>query len=354
MSGTYYVGIDVHKKTLVIAVIGAQGEMVSEETIDADHDALLLWLKRNRRRGALRVALEASGSSPWVTYLLIDEGIDVTPAHPNHIRAIAETKRKCDRLDARKLAELLRLGVLRSVHIPKPEDRATRALLRQMRRLVETRTSAKNTITSLLAEIGKRSPWTDVFGKRGRQWLAGLDLDPEYLVIVDQELAQIDLVTQQLKDLDKALENALKDSPLHTLVRTIPGVGPRLGAAIALEFGDVRRFATAKAAACYTGLIPSTYQSGEKRRGGKITKEGNAILRWALVQAVLQQVRVDEGAKKRYVRLRNRIKRPKARIAMARRLAVAIWHMAKTGEAYRQEPTPEPVKRGRKRGAATA
>jgi transposase len=159
-------------------------------------------------------------------------------------------------------------------------------------------------------------------------------------MIVDQELAQMDLLTEQLAVIDEHLELAMKASSFYALLRTIPGVGPRLGAAIALEFGDVRRFKSARAAACYTGLIPSTYQSGEKCLGGRITKQGNSTLRWALVQAALLLCRLDDGAKRQYTRLRNRLKRPKARVAMARHLAVAIWHMAKTGEVYRACKSP--------------
>ncbi len=353
MTTRYYVGFDVHKKTIVICVLDREGKVIRQETIHSRREALLEWIGQRRDPSRTRVALEASGSSAWVTYVLLAEGFDVVPVHPSHVRAIAETKRKSDRLDARKLAELLRAGVLRSVHIPSEDDRATRSLLRQMRRLVCAKTRAKSTVTSLLCELGQVCPWSDPFGKRGRAWLTRFDLAPEYRVIVEQQLAQIDLLEKQLKDLDKCLENALRASPLYELLQTIPGVGVRLGAAIALEFGDIRRFETPKAAACYTGLIPATFQSGEKRRGGRITKEGNSTLRWALVQAALQLVRLDAGAKQRYVKLRNRIKRSKARVAIARHLAVAIWHMAQTGEAYRASGAPKrPVKR-RARAAST-
>ena len=165
-------------------------------------------------------------------------------------------------------------------------------------------------------------------------------LRAEYRMIVDQELEQIDLLTRQVKQLEPQLAAAVESLPLYTLARTTPGIGPQLGAAIALEFGDMSRFKTAKAAASYSGLIPATFQSGESRRGGRITREGNSVLRWALVQAVMQLVRLDPGAKQRYVRLRNRIKRYKARVAMARQLAVVLWHMARTGEAYRRGEAP--------------
>lgn len=346
MRPTYYVGFDVHKRSIVIAVKDQKGKLIGMLTIPATREALARWICEWRERAELRVVLEASGSSAWVTYFLLKERIHVTAVHPNHVRAIAETKRKSDRLDAQKLAELHRAGVLHPVHIPSEEHRATRSLLRQVQRLVRSRTRAKNTVTSLLTELGHVSPWSDTFGKKSRRWIDTLPLDPEYVVIVNQQLEQIELLTKQITDLEGCLENAMQASPFYVLLRTIPGVGPRLGAAIALEFGDVRRFATPKAAACYTGLIPSTYQSGEKRRGGGITREGNSVLRWALVQAIMQLVRVDPGAKQRYTRLRNRIKRPRARIAMARQLAVTIWHMGRTGEAYRvSEPRPKLRKR---------
>lgn len=346
MAQRYFAGLDVHKKTIVIAVIDDNCRPVERVTIKADRAELASWLGRWRRK-SMRIALEASGSSAWVTYFLLDAERDVTPVHPNHVRAIAETKRKSDRLDAMKLAELLKAGVLRPVHVPSFEERATRALVRQVQRLVKTKTRAKNAVTSLLAEHGYAAPVADPFGKRGRIWLASLPLRDEYRLIVDQQLAQIALLTEQLAVLDKRLTAAVAGNPFHELVRTIPGVATRLAPAIVLETGDIRRFKTGKAAACYSGTIPATYQSGEKERGGGITKEGNPILRWALVQAVMQLIRLDPGAKARYTKLRNRLKKHKARIAMARRLMVTLWHMAKTGEAYRREDPPpkKPKKR---------
>lgn len=340
MATDYFIGLDVHKRTIVTAIVDRDGKLLGGATLKSTRAELLEWIEPWLAKGSVRIALESSGSSAWVTYALLDAEQDVTPVHPRHVRAIAETKQKSDRLDARKLAELLRLGALRSVNIPTREARASRALVRQMRRLVNARTRAKNTITSVTAEHGLDCPWTDAFGKNGRRWLMGLTLRAEYRMIVDQELEQIDLLTRQVKQLEQQLAAAVESLPLHTLARTVPGIGSQLGAAIALEFGDMSRFKTAKAAASYSGLIPATFQSGESRRGGGITREGNAVLRWALVQAVMQLIRLDPGAKQRYVRLRNRLKRYKARIAMARQLAVVLWHMARTGEAYRRGEPP--------------
>ena len=351
MKTTYYIGLDVHKRTIVTAIIDRKGKHLGGETLEATRPVLLALISRWGKPEATRIALEASGSSAWVTYALLGAGYDVTAVHPRHVRAIAETKQKSDRLDAGKLAELLRLGALRGVKIPSEQERASRALVRQMRRLVTARTRAKNTVTSVATELGHVCPWTDAFGKSGRRWLAGLDLAPEYRLIVDQELEQIDLLTRQVAALEPQLAVAVQPNPLYALARTVPGVGPQLGAAIALEFGDLRRFRDAKAAASYSGLIPATFQSGESRRGGGITREGNPILRWALVQAAIQLVRLDPGAKERYVRLRNRIKRHKARVAIARHLAVVLWHMARTGEAYRRsaDPPPKPPARRKPR-----
>jgi transposase len=340
MTADYFIGLDVHKKTIVAAIVDSKGERLEGATLGVSAAELLEWIEPWSAAGPVRIALEASGSSPWVTYALLGAGYDVTPVHARGVRMIAETKKKSDRLDAGKLAELLRLGALRGVHVPSVEDRASRALARQLRRLVGTRTRAKNTVTGVLTEHGHVCPWTDAFGKSGRRWIAGVNLMAEYRTIVNQELEQIDLVTRQIGELESRLAGAVETNPLYALARTIPGVGPQLGAVIALEFGELQRFDTAKAAASYSGLIPSTFQSGESRRGGGITREGNPKLRWALVQAALQLVRLDAGAKKRYEKLRDRIKRHKARVAMARHLAVVLWHMARTGEAYRTGKTP--------------
>lgn len=355
MATTYWIGLDVHKRTIVTAVVDGDGKRAGGATLKPSRAELLEWIGRWAETGEVRIALESSGSSAWVTYTLLDAEYDVIAVHPGHVRAIAETKQKSDRLDAGKLAELHRLGALRGVRIPEEGERASRALSRQLRRLVGCRTRAKNTVTSVLTELNHVCRWTDTFGKSGRRWLAGLTLRPEYRRIIDQQLAQIDLLTRQVVSLEEELADGVESLPLYALARTVPGIGPQLGSVITLEFGDIRRFTSANAASSYSGLIPSTFQSGEKRRGGSITREGNPRLRWALVQAALQLVRLDPGAKAKYTRLRNRLKRHKARVAMARHLAAVLWHMAHTGEAYRRTPIPpETPKPKPKRKAAKA
>src|SRR5579864_7066096 len=123
MTANYYIGLDVHKQSIVTAIVDSKGKRLGGATLGVSASELLEWIEQQAEASSVRIALEASGSSPWVTYALLGAGYDVTPVHARGVRAIAETRKKSDRLDAGKLAELLRLGALRSVHVPSIEDR---------------------------------------------------------------------------------------------------------------------------------------------------------------------------------------------------------------------------------------
>ena len=199
---------------------------------------------------------------------------------------------------------------------------------------------SKNRITAMLQERDEHFEGSDVFGKRGRTWLARRPFEDAARLRVDQLLASIDLHAAQIAEVEDAIEKLVMHDPFVELLRTIPGVGPLLSATIRAEAGDLRRFERPEQFAAYVGLVPATWESGGSRTSGGITKQGNRLLRYAFVLAALHTCRWSAEWKSRYTRLRRRVKKHKARVAMARRLAVAVWHMARTGEAFRHRERP--------------
>lgn len=341
-NATWFVGLDVHTQSIVICVVSATGVVLLREKIVARRAALKAWLDTRIPGGVTaKFALEALAPARWVLLELLERELEATLVHPYGVKLIVQSKKKSDRVDAFQLADLLRMGRLPAAYVATPEERELRELVRHRSDLRASITRSKNRIHAILQEHDEHFDGTDVFGKRGREWLEGILFESgSTRMRVRQLLQAIDLLDRQMAEVDQAIAAHVAEEPFFELLATIPGVGVILGAIILAEAGDLRRFKTPHQFAAYTGLVPATWASGDSRTSGGVTKQGNRLLRYALVQAALQLCRWSKELKDRYTKLRRRIKKHKARIAIARRLAVTIWHMARTGEAFRYQERP--------------
>ena len=346
-----YVGLDVHTKSIAICVLDATGAVIKRATIDSRRAAFERWLDEARLGGEARFALEALAPTRWVLAELLTKGFHATLVHPYGVKLIVQSRKKSDRVDAFQLADLLRLGRLPSAYVATPWEQELRDLVRHRANIRARATRAKNRIHAILQERDEHCSWSDLFGKAGRRWLESLEFPASTRVIVGHLLAQIDQATAQLTETDEAIEALVAGDPFVELLQTIPGVGAVLASIIRAEAGDVRRFDRPEQFAAYTGLIPATWESGGSRTSGGITKQGNRLLRYAFTSAALGTCRCSAEWKQRYTKLRRRLKKPKARVAMARRLAVAVWYMARSGEAFRFQERPP--KKTREIAAAT-
>ncbi|MGH7295236.1 MAG: IS110 family transposase [Polyangiaceae bacterium] len=342
-SDTRFVGLDVHREVIAICMIDARGERMrlGSERIPSRRAALRAWLAKEVREPArTKFLLEALSPAFWVIDVLQEIGLDVTLADPRSVRLIAESKKKSDRVDAHALAQSLRLGAFRPAYIATRAERALRLLVRLRGDLRKTVTEAKNRVHSLLHMCDEHFEGSDVFGKGGRRWLGALALEEDVRFVLDMHLRTIDEGEEKIAVLDERIAASCAEDPDVALLRTIPGAGPAHAATIRAEAGDLRRFDTPGQFVSYCGLAPGTRESAGKQRDGAITKQGNADLRYAIVAVSMGAARWSKEWRDRYARLRRRIKKYKARIAMARRLAVAIWHMAQNGEVFRYQERP--------------
>lgn len=338
-----FVGLDVHREVIVIATVDARGEELrrGRARIASRREALRAWVaKEVDPKVPTRFLLEALSPAFWVIDVLQEAGLDVTLADPRSVRLIADSKKKSDRVDALALAQSLRMGAYRAAYIATPRERGLRLMVRLRGDLRRTVTEAKNRVHSLLHMSDEHFEGSDVFGKGGRRWLSTLTLDAEVRFVLDVHLRTIDECEAKIEAVDERIAASCEEDPLVALLRTIPGAGPVHAAAIRAEAGEIRRFDRPAQFVSYCGLAPGTRESAGKQRDGAITKQGNADLRFAVVQVSLGAARFSREWRDRYARLRRRIKKYKARIAMARRLAVVIWHMAQTGEAFRYRERP--------------
>jgi transposase len=277
-------------------------------------------------------AIEASGNYRPV-YEVLGEHLDVTLANPSKNRLIADATVKTDRLDAKRLAHLLRTGMLAESYVPEDEIRELRDLVRTRKSLVEERTAEKNRVRAVLKRTNNIYD-SELFGPTGREFLAELSLSSVDETIVEAHLAVIDELTEQIETVEEEIEQRVLESPAAQLLLTIPGVGQATAAVVVAELGEIDRFDTHEEVVSYAGLDPVVHQSGETEIHGSISKEGPGALRWALVQSAHVAKRCSDYFGNFYTRLKNRKNKQIAVVATARKMLVSIFYILKRNEPF--------------------
>jgi transposase len=306
-----------------VTVLDADGHLRESRKLGTEKWELLEFFGQVAKPAA--VAVEATFN--WYYFLNVIEplGLELHLVHPWKTRAIASARIKHDKLDSRVLAELLRTGFLAEAWIAPRAVREQRQLLRYRVHTVRWATRAKNSIHGILNRNGLRAPLRSPFGPQGREFLTQVELPGTDRWEVDGQLARLDLLQGQLRELDREIRRHGRTSPLAQTLETIPGIGPFIAWLLIAEIGDIQRFPSAKHLASYTGLVPSLYASGEHRWGGAITKQGSTVLRWALVQAA-HRAALSPRFQEFYQRQRARHGAGKATVALARKLAVITYY----------------------------
>jgi transposase len=233
------------------------------------------------------------------------------------------------------LVLLLRGDLLPKVWIPPREVREARELLRHRVSLVWLRTEIKNRFLALLARRNLQPPdGTSWFTARGQRALQALPLSPVPSTIREDCVALLHLLDEQIRRRDQELVCGWGEDPRVRRLMTLPGVGPFTAILLVLELGDVHRFPSAKHLASYLGLTPRVRASADRIRSGHISKEGNRLVRWALVGAATQAAR-RPGPLRAWFRLVQQRKGKKvARVALARRLAEIVYHIWRDESDY--------------------
>ena len=254
---------------------------------------------------------------------------------------------KTDRLDARALARLLSSGQLETVWVP---DEATQAMRRRLQRrsqLVRAKSAAKNEIqAALMRWLVPKPGFSDLFGKAGRKWLAELELPAAERESVDSAMRQIEFCESEIAAIEKLVaEEALASAEIRRLM-SVPGVGAITAAAFMAAVGDIRRFPSPKKLVGYLGLDPIVRQSGSSEASyGRISKQGSAAGRYALVEASWSVVKAPGPLRAFYERTKGRRGASVAIVATARKLACLFWALLVRGEDYAYgQPSLEPEK----------
>jgi len=298
-----------------------------------------------------RVVLEVCNIAGWVCDLLRGMSVEVQVANTSEDAwRWRKVKKKNDRCDALKAAQLSAVNQLREVHIPNIEVRQWRALIAFRQQLVRRRGKVKNHIRDLLLSEGQILPrgakcWTQLgveqltalakpFSELGRHelWRGQLDI----------ELRQLRELQHEIDQVEEKLDALAKTEPGVALLRTIPGVGPRLSEAIVALLDQPERFHKGREVSAYVGMVPKELDSGETQRRGRITKHGSRLVRSLLVEVAWAGMRYNPWVRATFHRISGgkKSRRKIAIVAVGRQLLVRCWAMLRDGSSWRPPALP--------------
>jgi len=349
-----YIGFDIDSKKTVACVV-EQGHRERYRTLKTDLQEMRQYLQQQRRDGyQVHLTFEISGEASY-RYDALRDGVDtLTISNPHKMTWIYRTRKKNDRLDARKQAVLLSIGEVPEVHIPGRAVRQWRGTIQQRRTGVHRMVSVKNRLRALLKANGLTQPlhegsWWKVgnlawMRQQAQDWTEATT-EQLWRVHLTGLLEELTLLRDQLKALTQYLDRYLDTQPGGTLLMSIPGVGPRTAEAVLAYTDDVRRFRRSQQYAAYFGLTPKLDESGQTRRLGHISKEGPSVVRWLLTESTWRAIKHSPGLKAFYDRVQGgqKQRRKTAVVATARKLLTIMRAMLLTGELFNEASLSEPL-----------
>jgi len=328
-----YIGLDVHREFCEVA-ISEEGRVRSAGRVRTRRAELELFAQSLGKDD--EVALESTGGAEAIAGILRPHVARVAVVNTKKLRQISEAKAKTDRLDARRLAELLAAGFLAEVWCPDEGTRALRRYVARRAQLVRQRTRAKNEIgAALKRNLLDRPPVYDLAGVKGRRFLEGLELPADERDTVEGCLRQITFLDEEIAEVDRALSQAALGSAEMRRLMTVPGVNLHTAATFMACVGDIGRFPSPRKLVSYLGLDPKVRQSGEEpARHGHISKEGASEARHMLCEAAWIVVRSPSPLRAFGERIRARRGAGIATVAVARKLGVLFWHLLTSEQDY--------------------
>jgi len=328
------IGVDYHPSFQQIAFFVEETGEYGEQRLNHEGGEAERFYRDLQQRGiGVRVGMEATGYSRWFERLLAELDFELWIGDPAEIKARRVKKQKTDRKDAEFLLKLMREDRFPRVWVPSPENRDLRQLLWHRHRLVQMRTRIMNQLQALAMNEGRRLK-SKLWSKQGRAELEKLALAPWATRRRNELLELLDRLNPSIEELTTAVEKEARKRPETLRLMTHPGVGPITALAFVLIIGTPARFARGKKIGTYVGMIPSEDSSGDKQRLGHISKQGNSLLRYLLVEAAQAAARFNSHWRRRYTHLTMRRHRSIAKVAMGRRMAIRLYWMWRNGCEY--------------------
>ena len=329
------IGVDFHPEFQQVVSVDIDTGELQEKRLEHPEAAEKFYRDLAGQGMKVRVGMEASGHARWFERLLAELNFELWIGDAAKIRAKRVSKQKTDRQDAQHILGLLLENRFPRIWVPSWENRDLRQLVWHRHRMVQARTRIMNQLQAIALNEGlhcKKRLWR----KRGRQQLESFPLAPWASRRRRDLLELLDRLNPTIAELNQAIEQEVEKCLAAQRLMTYPGVGPLTALAFVLIMGDAARFQCGKQVASYLGLVPLEDSSGKRRRLGHITKQGSSMLRFLLVEAAQVTARSIPEWRSKYVHLMMRRGRKIAKVAMARRLAIALYWMWRKGWTYEQ------------------
>jgi transposase len=324
MRRLYYIGLDLHKKIITFCIKTAGGKIIEQGEIAAERHSLRRWVAG--LPGPWIGAMEATIFTGWVYDFLKPYAQELKVAHPEMLKAITAAKKKNDRADAERIADLLRVNLLPECYMAPAELRELRRILRYRNHIVRTAVRTKNKIAGLLMEVG--APYSK---KRlhGKQYFTTLlerveDVPPSVVELLKLSRSSLEIFQGVQRRLVETLRNKNVLQERVARLMTIPGVGEITALTWALEVGEPTRFQSVRQAVSYCGLCSSQRESAGKEQRGPLSKKRNKHLQTVLIEAA--KIAPIWNPQLAEVRERERKKgnRNRATLAVARKLVAYL------------------------------
>lgn len=333
----YYAGLDVASSGSYVYVVDRRGRKVEGREIPTSRK-WYKWYFKQWKKKLVTVAVEAGGHTRWIFDTLKGIGIEVYVVNPNKVKLIAETKRKTDKVDAKVLAELLRIdGLPERIHMVEGQSRELRDLLRARQQLIKSATSLMNHLRGLLRQEGIRFE-SEVFrDERVFEQLKKNKDVPEHLrPVIESYRRSISELLKERGEMDKEIgKHQNKDIDL---LKSVPGIGEVASKTIYAAIDTIKRFGSAKKLTSYCGLVPSVRSSGERTEYGHITREGRSEVRRVAIQgahAILRSKSMESRPFRLWhERVAKRRGKRTALVGLARRMLQTVFYVLRDQRAY--------------------
>ena len=317
--------------------MNSDGKILKEKVIEGAVSNVIQYL--SQFKGTVQVCYEASTGYGYLYDELKKLGFQVKVAHPGELRLIFRSKKKNDRVDARKLSKLLYLEEVPEVYVPEISVRDWRKLIAFRQKLVGQAVGVKNQIRGLFYHHGLEM-MPKLWSKTGWQWLENYQWPTSESQLICQVLmGQLSHLKQQIAAIEKQLNSIVQKHPLTSWLMTIPGIGPRTAEAIVAWIDDPKRFQSASKVAAYFGLVPSEYSSAGKPHFGHISKQGPGLIRGLLMQATWKAISKSKTIRAYWERIQREDKDRKkiAVVATAHYLIRVMWAMMRDQKPFQEK-----------------
>ncbi len=328
-----YAGIDLHSTNSVVVVLNEKGSVVGRARLPNSLERVGAWLEPYRDE-LVGVVVESTYNWYWLVDGLAEQGYTLHLANTVAIQQYSGLKYRDDASDARWLAKLLHLGVLPEGYVYPRKERAIRDLLRKRTQLVRQCTSNLLSIQNLFSRTTGMCVSANRVKRLTPEAIDEVFEDRNVALAAKSNLKVMNCLQEQISEVEDAVHTQVRLRKRYKRLVSVPGIGKILALTIMLETGDINRFDDVGNYVSYGRLVGSSHVSNGKRKGSGNTKNGNAFLCWAFMEAANFGIRYDQAIRRFYDRKKTRSKRIVALKAVAHKLARACYHMIKEDVAF--------------------